>query len=82
MQAAWQIKDRLTEMAQRFLPILMGLSYTEVTLSCLTCLDEDATNMFAAEQDVYDEDGILVGVVFIKRVLARLESLSISHPMV
>ena len=77
LKAAWDIKTILTDMAKTFLPSLMGLLYTNVVLSCLTCLDSDATNMFANEKDLYDEDGILVGVVFIEKILYRLESLSI-----
>ena len=77
MQAAWEIKGILNHMARTFLPSLMGLLYTEVVLSCLTCLDSGTTNMFANEKDLYDEDGILVGVVFIEQILSRLESISI-----
>ena len=77
LRAAWEIKNILTHMARTFLPTLMGTSYTDVVLSCLTCLDSDATNTFASEKDVYDEDGILVGVIFIERILTKLESLSI-----
>ena len=77
LKAAWDIKNILTGMAKEFLPSLMGLLYTEVVLSCLTCLDSEATNMFASEKDLYDEDGIFVGVVFIEKILSRLESLSI-----
>lgn len=77
LKAAWEIKNLLRGMAEQFLPSLMGLLYTDIVLSCLTCLDSNATNMFASEKDLYDEDGILVGVVFIEKILARLESLSI-----
>lgn len=80
LQAAWEIKSILCGMAKTLLPSLMGLLYTDIVISCLTCLDPEATNMFANEKDLYDEDGILVGVVFIEKILTRIESLSISPP--
>ncbi|KAL8790277.1 MAG: hypothetical protein Q9195_006435 [Heterodermia aff. obscurata] len=77
LKAAWEIKKTLIHMARTFLPSLMGKVYTNVVLSCLTCLDPDATNMFASEKDLYDEDGILVGVVFIELILSKLGSISV-----
>ncbi|KAL8745280.1 MAG: hypothetical protein Q9190_002563 [Brigantiaea leucoxantha] len=77
LKAAWEIKTILINLAKTSLPTLVGLLYTDIVLSCLTCLDSDATNMFASEKDLYDEDGILVGVVFIEKILSRLHSLSI-----
>ena len=77
LKAAWAIKSILFDMAKTHLPSLIGLLYTDIVLSCLTCLDPDATNLFASEKDLYDEDGILVGVVFIEKILSRLHSLSI-----
>jgi hypothetical protein len=74
LEAAWEIKKKFLEMAREFLPSAMGLVYTEVVTSCLTCLDQGATNMFASVKDLYDEDGILVGVAFIEKILMRLES--------
>lgn len=77
LQASWEIKHVLTGMAKQLLPSLMGLLYTEIVISCLTCLDFEGTNIFANEKDLYDEDGILVGVVFIEKILSRLAMLSI-----
>ncbi|KAL8865397.1 MAG: hypothetical protein Q9174_006905, partial [Haloplaca sp. 1 TL-2023] len=77
LKAAKEIKGMLVTMAKSFLPSLMGLSYTEIVLSCLTCLDADATNLFANEKDLYDEDGILVSVVFIEKILIKIEAISI-----
>ena len=76
LQAAKEIKGVLIAMAKSLLPSLMGLSYTEIVLSCLTCLDPDATNLFANGKDLYDEDDILVGVVFIEKILTKVESIS------
>ena len=77
LKAAWEIKKILIQMAQTLLPSLMGLLYTDVVLSCLTCLDTDTTNMFVNNTDLYDEDGIIIGVTFIDQILSRLESISV-----
>jgi hypothetical protein len=74
LKSAWEIKKIFLEMAREFLPSTMGLVYTEVVTSCLTCLDQGATNLFAAVKDTYDADRIAVGVAFIEKVLMRLES--------
>lgn len=55
----------------------MGSVYTEVVVSCLTCLDRSATNLFSGDEDLYDEDGILVGIAFVEKILSRLQSISI-----
>lgn len=77
VQAAWEIKKMFIEMARESLPSAMGLVYTEVVISCLTCLDQGTSNMFADVKELYDEDGILVGVAFIEKILMRLESISL-----
>ena len=74
---AGEIKNMFIDMALENLPFAMGRVYTEVVLSCLTCLDQGASNMFANVRELYDEDGILVGVAFIEKILMRLESISI-----
>ncbi|KAJ9503192.1 hypothetical protein H2202_001346 [Exophiala xenobiotica] len=75
IQAARSIKSILINMAKELLPTTMGLMYTEVVLSCLTCLDSGTSNMFADARDVYDADGIIVGVAFIEKILLRLEGI-------
>ena len=77
-QAALDIKKKLILLTTEKLPELMGLVYTEVVLSCLTCLDPDATNMFADDETLRDQDGILVGVAFIDKIFNRLMSIQIS----
>ena len=57
LKAAVEIKNILVKMAKTLLPSLVGLQYTDVVLSCLTCLDSEAMNMFATEKDLYDQDG-------------------------
>lgn len=74
-QAALNIKSKLITLATEKLPELMGLMYTEVVLSCLTCLNSDATNRFANDRDLRDRDGILVGVAFIEKIFKTLTSI-------
>ena len=73
LQAAWSIKRLLVSLTMETLPSRMGKVYTEVVLSCLSCTDSGAMNMFGPEKDLYDQDGILVGVAFIEKILMKLE---------
>lgn len=68
-------KDYLLELARIELPRRVGDKYTEVVVTCLTCLDQD--NDFGEEADVADDDGILVGVRFIETVHTRLTEILI-----
>lgn len=76
-QAAWEIKRLFIEMARDYLPSRMGIVYIDLAVSCLTCLDAKTTNLFGDEKDFYDQDGILVGVALIEKILMRFASLSI-----
>ncbi|KAL0937139.1 het-s domain protein [Colletotrichum truncatum] len=69
-----KIKEHLVELARNRLPPKMGDIYTSVVVTCLTCLDEDNDD-FGGEE-MQDEDGILVGVRFIEKVLLKLGSIS------
>jgi len=75
-KAAHEIKQLLISMAATELPSRMGLTYTDIVMSCLTCLDPAESNVFSSD-DLSDEDGIVVGVAFIEKVLMRLETISI-----
>ncbi|KAL4910539.1 hypothetical protein BDW74DRAFT_172010 [Aspergillus multicolor] len=75
-RAATQIKDILVELAGKNLPRLMGRIYTEVVVSCLTCLDKD-NQLFGDEKEFQDEDGIQVGVRYIEKILFELERISV-----
>ena len=76
-QASNEIKDLLIEMATVNLPSKMGRTYTEVVVSSLACLDKDTDNVFNNSADLYDEDGIAIGVAFIENILMKLESISL-----
>lgn len=52
------------------LPAKVGTKYRDVVMACLTCLDEE-DNLFGAEDEFLDEDGITVGVRYIEKVRAR-----------
>ncbi len=64
---AFRIKKCLVDLAEAKLPRRMGRKYTDIVITCLTCLDQTG-NKFGTEADYYDKDGILVGVRYIEKV--------------
>ncbi|KAI0148959.1 hypothetical protein BJ166DRAFT_469912 [Pestalotiopsis sp. NC0098] len=70
------VKDHLVALATSKLPLRMGDKYTSVVVTCLTCLDEGNED-FGDDKEMQDEDGILVGVRFIEKVLLRLNEISL-----
>ncbi|KAK3064099.1 hypothetical protein LTS18_010136 [Coniosporium uncinatum] len=64
---ALQIKRKLIAIAEAESPGRMGKVYTDVVLSCLTCLDP-GNRGFGDECNFTDEDGVLVGVRYIQQV--------------
>ncbi|KAF4858643.1 hypothetical protein CGCSCA2_v007005 [Colletotrichum siamense] len=70
-----QIKIQLVSLAKARLPARMGDKYASVVITCLTCLDEDCDDFDG--DDMQDEDGILVGVRFIEKVLMKLGEISL-----
>lgn len=69
------VKDHLVALAKSKLPTRVGDKYTAVVITCLTCLDEYSTD-FSEESEMQDEDGVLIGVKFIEKVLFRLSEIS------
>ncbi|KAI0386883.1 hypothetical protein F5Y04DRAFT_288689 [Hypomontagnella monticulosa] len=69
-------QNYLLALAQNQLPKLMGSKYAEVVKTCLTCLDKDNED-FGDESEFMDEDGIIVGVRYIEKVILRLNSISV-----
>lgn len=67
-------KKHLVSLAQDELPQCMGSKYTDVIVTCLTCLDPENKD-FGDEKEFQDEDGIDVGVRYIEKVLLRLNAL-------
>ncbi|KAG8531920.1 uncharacterized protein KY384_003556 [Bacidia gigantensis] len=70
------LKKHFVEQAESKLPAIMGRKYTQVVMSCLTCLDKD-NEAFGDESELEDEDGILVGVRFIEKILMQLDEISV-----
>ncbi|KAF8243019.1 hypothetical protein K440DRAFT_606725 [Wilcoxina mikolae CBS 423.85] len=64
---AVEVKQTLVDMAVKKLPGRMGGRYTDVVVSCLTCLDKD-NDAFGEEGELVDEDGVLIGVSYIEVV--------------
>ena len=60
------IKENLIQLAESELPSTMGFKFTQVVISCLTCLDND--NEYFGDIELQDKDGILVGVRYIEKV--------------
>jgi hypothetical protein len=90
---ATAVKGALMTLAMEMLPARMGQKYTGVVLLCLQCLDGvegggawgegggigTGTGMGggAEEEGFVDEDGIVVGVRYIERILLRMQEISI-----
>ncbi|KAF8243401.1 HET-s/LopB domain protein [Wilcoxina mikolae CBS 423.85] len=74
-KAAYERKEKLVSMAKHELPRTMGSRYTKLVVSCLNCLDQG--NEFGDVGELYDTDGILVGVRYIEKVLEKLEGIAI-----
>lgn len=62
----FKLKRLLADSARARLPAKMGDRYTDVVLSCLTCLDSDSA-VFGDLSEFIDEDGIIVGVRFVEK---------------
>lgn len=60
-------KDQLLDLARGELQRRMGTRYSEVVVTCLTCLDPENED-FGDEAEFQDEDGIEVGVRYIEKV--------------
>jgi serine/threonine protein kinase len=60
-------KDQLLSLARGELRRRMGTQYSEVVVTCLTCLDPENGD-FGDEAEFQDEEGIEVGVRYIEKV--------------
>lgn len=69
------VKEHLIVLARSKLPPRLGDKYTSVVITCLTCLDEGNED-FGDDKEMQDEDGVLVGIRFIEKVLLRLNEIS------
>ncbi|KAG9255483.1 uncharacterized protein F5Z01DRAFT_685943 [Emericellopsis atlantica] len=71
-----QTKEHLVGLARKDLPPRVGDKYTDLVVVCLTCLDPGNT-AFGSEQELLDEDGILVGVRFVEKILSKMADISV-----
>jgi hypothetical protein len=67
IKKAFLVKDALVGLAKQRLPSRIGERYTEIVVTCLTCLDESNTD-FGDNSEFEDADGVLIGVRFIEKV--------------
>ncbi|CAZ84669.1 unnamed protein product [Tuber melanosporum] len=72
---ATRIKEVLMAMAYKYLPPKIGSKYTDIVISCLTCLDRDSE--LGSESEFLDDDGTLVGVRYTQQILGVLEEIDI-----
>ncbi|KAI0401116.1 hypothetical protein F4802DRAFT_601391 [Xylaria palmicola] len=70
------LKNHLVGLSRDELPRHMGRRYAAVVKTCLTCLDPDNID-FGDEQEFLDQDGVLVGVRYIEKVLSQLNAISV-----
>ncbi|KAL4968322.1 uncharacterized protein BDV14DRAFT_167764 [Aspergillus stella-maris] len=75
LRSAGSVKNRLVALAEEFLPRKMGNMYTQVVLNCLTCTDEDNED-FGDESEFVGDDGTLIGVAYIEKILLQLNTIS------
>ncbi|OQD94855.1 hypothetical protein PENSOL_c023G01260 [Penicillium solitum] len=70
------LKDQYTKLAKEKLPIRMGEKYRQVVVNCLSCID--TTNKdFGDESEFEDNDGILIGVKYIEKILLQLSEITV-----
>ncbi|CAI7573887.1 unnamed protein product [Penicillium glandicola] len=70
------LKDQYTALAKEKLPIRMGEKYTQVVVNCLSCIDTTNED-FGDESEFEDNDGILIGVKYIEKILLQLSEISV-----
>lgn len=88
---ATAIKTHLISLAVDKLPARMGNKYTDIVLLCLRCLDRRGTGNSGQmdsiegsreeedqfDADMFDDDGIVVGVRYIEKILLKIQEISI-----
>jgi Protein tyrosine and serine/threonine kinase len=76
LKRALRIKELLIVAAKERLPIAVGSKYSNVVVSCLTCLDRDNQGL-GDESEFRDPDGVVIGVNYIERVLLELQRITV-----
>jgi len=67
-----EIQRVFVKKAEEYIPLVLGEKFRDVVLMCLNSVDGG----FGTD-DLLDEDGVMIGLVFIQRVLTSLEEISI-----
>ncbi|EJD37869.1 hypothetical protein AURDEDRAFT_173011 [Auricularia subglabra TFB-10046 SS5] len=73
MKSPADIRVALLKKAREYVPLVLGAKYCEVVVMCLDCFDGG----LGPTEELLDGDGVLLGVVFIQRVLAVLEEITV-----
>lgn len=78
-------KEKLEELAQTKLLVLLGKRYSDIVLQCLQCLDppsyqeddEDEKGHGSGAANWTDEDRVVIGVRYIENVLEKMLEITI-----
>jgi hypothetical protein len=76
VKRALRIKELLITAAQEKLPIAVGSKYSNVVVSCLTCLDRYSQGL-GDESEFRDPEGVVIGVIYIECVLLELQRITV-----
>jgi hypothetical protein len=71
-----RVKDRLLQLARGTLRRKMGIKYSKVVETCLTCLDQNNED-FGDGREFQDVDGVAIGARYIEKVVKKLGEISI-----
>ncbi|KAL7941058.1 hypothetical protein V8C42DRAFT_335995 [Trichoderma barbatum] len=71
-----RVKDMLLQLARGILRRKMGIKYSKVVETCLTCLDQHNED-FGDEKEFQDIDGIAIGVRYIEKIVQKLGEISV-----
>ena len=73
LKASYEIRDLFIKKCELFVAPAMGKRYRDTILMCLRCLDGG----FGDPAELADQDGILVGLAYIERVLMTLDEITV-----
>ncbi|KAI0478341.1 hypothetical protein F4859DRAFT_504168 [Xylaria cf. heliscus] len=71
-----QTQEMLMVLAKKRLPARVGDIYTNIVITCLTCLNPD-NETFSMKEGMTDEDGIIIGVRFVEHILSAILEISV-----
>ncbi|KAJ2982151.1 hypothetical protein NUW58_g6501 [Xylaria curta] len=64
-----KLQEHLVALAMKELPPRVGEIYTNIVVTCITCLDPN-NEVFNTKEGLMDEDGVVIGVKFVEHVLS------------